>query len=645
MFYRKTILVVTGFMFAAYGLCYAQMDSVPDDYYLFPIKPGNRNTLAGTMGELRSTHFHTGIDIRTGGVQGLPVHAAADGYISRIAVSPNGYGNALYITHDNGQTTVYAHLKEFTAPVKQYVIGEQYKRKSFQVNLFPPKYKFSVHKGDTIAHSGNSGSSAGPHLHFDIRNDKQAVLNPLEYNFEEIIDTRAPEVRKIALKTMDKHSRINNRFGRFEFNVIKSGNHYIIEEPIQVYGSIAVELYAYDRQDWTKFHTGINEIVMEIDNQEVFRQVIREIPFSKSRNFYNHINYRQLKETGLRFHKLYVDNGNEFDFYTTNKDKGILTFDTECEHELVITMHDTYRNRSFLKLNLRCILQSEPIVDTGIPGLDESTYEILDNTLIVYSVIPENVRSVPAVFFSGLSSYLIDASYTLDNVDVYLWDLTFGLPDSVELCNTKEYFSIDAMIPSAKEYQFYSHNIEASFSKRSLFDTIFLDVGYDPDFNGTGELFLFGSDQYPVRSNIEVSLIPDKIYPDRDRTHVYSVDDAGNFYFSGGTWDGDKIKFKTRTFGAYTLVEDSIPPEIRPLIINSEKLVFKINDKLSGIKSYELTLNDAWVLMNYDPKTRQIWSVKLDEKQPLEGRLVLKVTDNAGNEKVHKSKILSQNQY
>lgn len=631
-------------MIAACGLGYAQMDSVLDDYYLFPIKPGNRNTLAGTMGELRRTHFHTGIDIRTGGVQGLPVHAAADGYISRIAVSPGGYGNALYINHPNGQITVYAHLKEFAASVKQYVIAEQYKRKSFQVNLFPSKFKFSVHKGDTIAFSGNSGSSGGPHLHFDIRNNKQAVLNPLEYNFEEIIDTRAPEVRKIALKTMDKQARINNRFGRFEFDVIKSGNHYIVEEPIQVYGSIAVELFAYDRQDWTKFRTGINEIVMKIDSQDVFRQVIREIPFSKSRNFYNHINYRQLRETGLRFHKLYVANGNELDFYTTNKDNGILTFDTECEHELVIKMYDTYRNQSFLMLNLKCSLLPSPIAGTNLPALDESTYEILDNTLMVYSANTENGRYEPAVFFSGLNSYLIDASYTLNNMDVYLWDLKFGIPDSVELCNTKEYFSIDAMIPSEQEYRFYSPHIEARFNERSLFDTIYLDVGYDPDFNVTGELFLFGSDQYPVRSNIEVSLIPDNPYPARDRTHVYSVDDAGNFYFTGGTWDGDKIIFKTRTFGSFTLVEDSIPPEIRPLIINSEKLVFRINDKLSGIKSYELIVNDAWVLMKYDPKTRQIWSETQDEKQPFEGRLVLKVTDNAGNEKVYKSKILLQSE-
>ena len=105
-----------------------------DDYYIFPIRPGVRNTLAGTMGELRSSHFHTGIDIRTGGVQGVPVLAAADGYLTRVVVSPAGYGNALYIMHPNGETTVYGHLKVFSDNIQQYVRNEQYKLKSFEVN-------------------------------------------------------------------------------------------------------------------------------------------------------------------------------------------------------------------------------------------------------------------------------------------------------------------------------------------------------------------------------------------------------------------------------------------------------------------------------------------------------------------------------
>ena len=142
-------------------------------YFIFPINPGVRNTLAGTMGELRSTHFHTGIDIRTGGQQGLSVLSAAEGYISRIKVSGSGYGNTIYVLHPNGKTTVYAHLKSFRADIEKYVKDAQYKKESFEVNLFPKANQFVLVKGDTLALSGNSGSSGGPHLHFDIRDENQ----------------------------------------------------------------------------------------------------------------------------------------------------------------------------------------------------------------------------------------------------------------------------------------------------------------------------------------------------------------------------------------------------------------------------------------------------------------------------------------
>jgi len=624
-------------MLVSPNLSFGQMDDSFGDYYLFPIKPGIRNTLAGTMGELRRTHFHTGIDIRTGGVQGLPVYAAAAGYISRIAVSPAGYGNALYITHDNGEITVYAHLRNFSEPVRSYVIGEQYKKHSFQVNLFPSQSKFPVQKGDTIAYSGNSGSSSGPHLHFDIRNSDQAVLNPLEYNFEEIIDTRAPEVRRVAFKTMDKNSRVNNQFGRFEFKVRKVGNDYVIDSAIHVYGKIGVELFAFDRQDWTRFRTGITEIVMQVDGQESFKQVIREIPFSKSRNFYNHVNFEQLQERGSRFHKLYVDDGNELDFYTTNTNRGILNFQDECEQFLSIDMYDTYRNKSTVTVNLVCSLPSDPSRDLSVPQMDKSTFEVLDNTLIIYN--QSHMENESAVFYSAHSSYLSEAAYSLGDIDVFLWDLKFGLPDSVELCGSKEYFNFDATVPPDQEYEFYSDHLKAGFSKRSIFDTVYLDVKYENDFDDDRELFVFGTLIYPVRSNIEIALLPSKDYPNKDATQVYSVDDAGNFAYVGGEWDGVQIQFKTRSFGRYTLLEDSVPPTIRPLIINSDRIVFRINDKLSGIKSFEAVLDNEWILLNYDPKTSQVWSGKLDEERPFKGPLTMTVIDKAGNESVYQSKI------
>jgi hypothetical protein len=621
---------------------YGQSFGVEEDYYLFPIQPGVRNTLAGTMGELRRSHFHTGIDIRTGGMQGLPVLAAAEGTISRIVISPSGYGNALYLLHGNGETTVYAHLKEFSQEIQEYARKEQYGKQSFQVNLFPSKGTFVFSKGDTIAISGNSGSSGGPHLHFDIRDKNQNVLNPLNFNFEEIVDYRSPEVRKVALKTMDINSRINHQFGRFEFKARKVGINWVIDSAISVYGRIGVELYAYDRQDGTRFRTGITEIKMKLDEENIFNQVIDNLSFSKSRNFYSHINYEKIRDTGDRFHKLYVDEGNELDIYTTNSHRGVMSFDQPCDHIISIDMFDTYRNESNLTIPVVCSMpeseSTSPIFD--LEEIELNSFKILGNTLIISAdqidVNPDELSATVYVLDHGME---LKPFYANKNINVYLWDLRDGVPDSIDLCNSIIKPGLEAMIPSAVPFKFYSNYLDASFSTKTLFDTAYLHIQHNKSFMDEGELFIFGTDSYPVRSNIEVKLKPSHVYPDKELTHVYLVDDSGNFGFSGGEWKENHVIFKTRNFGSYTLLTDSISPKVKALIINHDKLVFRIGDELSGIKEFNMFVNDSWVLMNYDPKLKQIWSEKLNASKPFEGELVLSVIDNAGNENLYKSNI------
>lgn len=607
----------------------AQMDPVWKDYYQFPIKPGIRNTLAGTMGELRSTHFHTGIDIRTGGVQGVPVQAAADGYVSRISISPSGYGNALYIMHGNGQTTVYAHLKTFADDIAQYAMEQQYKKESFRVNLFPGKDQFIVKKGEIIALSGNSGSSGGPHLHFDVRNGQPAVLNPLSFNFEEIVDTRSPEVRKIAFKTVGIDSRINNQFGRFEFDVKKEEGIYVIETPLKIKGTIGVELYAFDRQDWTRFRTGINTIIMKVDDVLVFEQNIDEIPFSKSRNFYNHINYKELKDHGYRYHKLYVDTGNELEFYKTNDESGLVTIKNNDPHELQINMFDTYGNSSEVRVSIK----GSDSTNFLTPSPKGSSHEILGNVLTVYSQ-KDSLEYAAQFHFADIRKYLMP-SYSVDGYNVYLWNLLDGIPDSVTMRGASEQIPVNAMIPSHQAYSHYSPFMEAHFTKRTLFDSVYLQFSYSEVQQL--EIFRLGQPDYPLRSSVEVLLFPKNNY-NKDKTSVYSMDEAGNFRFSGGKWEGNNIRFKTNSFSRYTLISDSIPPNLKPLIINEEELVFRINDNLSGIKKINVSINDKWVLMNYDPKRRQIWSSKLLDEQ-FKGQLKVLIVDNNNNERYYETTI------
>ena len=175
--------------------------------------------LSGTFGELRTNHFHSGIDIKTQGKEGLPVIAIADGEIVRIKVSPYGFGNALYLKHKNGYTSVYAHLRSFNPDIQNYVRSQQYIKKSFSVDLFPYSGSFNFKQGDTIALSGNSGGSGGPHLHFEIRDTRtEKIINPLY--FYDVEDSRKPELQDLQFYDFDKGVLKESK----KYNLLKSAN-------------------------------------------------------------------------------------------------------------------------------------------------------------------------------------------------------------------------------------------------------------------------------------------------------------------------------------------------------------------------------------------------------------------------------------
>ena len=166
--------------------------SYPKDYFVKPLDIPL--ILSGTFGELRSNHFHSGLDIKTQQREGLNVYASAEGYVSRIKISHWGYGKALYITHPNGYTTVYGHLKKFSPTIEAYVKRHQYEKEKFQIQLFPKEDELKVTKKQVVALSGNSGGSGGPHLHYEIRDANARPTNPMLFGIE-IKDTKAPQIR------------------------------------------------------------------------------------------------------------------------------------------------------------------------------------------------------------------------------------------------------------------------------------------------------------------------------------------------------------------------------------------------------------------------------------------------------------------
>ena len=245
--------------------------------------------LSGTFAELRGNHFHGGIDIKTQGRSGLRIGAVADGYVSRVAVSPYGYGNALYLRHPEGYTTVYGHLNAFYPELEAWVEEQLRDRSKNDGNLYPSPEQFKVTRGQLVAFSGNTGGSFGPHLHFEIRDTKtEEPLNPLEFGIE-VKDTRKPDIRGLKWTAKDFSDA-----GSF-----KSG------DTIKSTSALGIDLFTTDKQDLANNNNGVYAIEASIDDQTYFTANYSRINFSTSRFINAHINYDLYCSGGVRYTRLY----------------------------------------------------------------------------------------------------------------------------------------------------------------------------------------------------------------------------------------------------------------------------------------------------------------------------------------------------
>ncbi|MEP3388487.1 MAG: M23 family metallopeptidase [Reichenbachiella sp.] len=591
--------------------------------FMFPVRPKQENYLAGTMAELRSSHFHSGLDIKTSGITGLPIYAAADGYIQRIRVALGGYGNALYLVHpENGTVTVYAHLKSFNEDIAAYVRKQQYAEESFAVDLYPEKNQFLFKKGDVIALSGNSGSSSGPHLHFEVRNLRHRALDPLEYGFEEIVDKTPPVLASVAFVTMDEHARVNGMWGRIEFDVITDENgNASIEEGISLFGNIGIEIYAYDKFDGARNRNGIRYQTMLFDGKPAFTQRIDQLSFSTQRNILVHTNYKRSREGGRRFNKLYKDTGNKLSFYATNDQSGLLRIFDPMEHQIDIRLEDAYGNinQVNLKINDNGFERSRDLKHTY--ALDNEGFDLFKHWLEIES----EEGYCDANFYVNGEKQTVGMAYYTNTSHHFLWDLRKGLPDSAQLCGKTYDFNLVESIPSEQKIKWEGEDVRISFPKYSLFDTTYLR--YEKTERSGFEVFDLNNRTTPLRQFATVYLKPEGVY-DLIKSGVYSITSKNQLGFVGGEWEGGELVFKTRDLVPFTIATDSIPPKIIKKPSRAGRVKFKIEDEMSGIHSVRATLDGAWLLMNYDAKSGYIWS---DETVEITGQFSLAVKDNASN--------------
>ncbi len=544
-----------------------------DVYYSTPVKIPM--LLSGSFAELRNNHFHSGIDIKTQGSVDVMVYSVAEGTISRISVSPSGYGNALYIDHDNGTTSVYGHLSQFRPDIQEYVKNIQYYRKSFQVDIPVLPGIFKVNKNEKIALSGNSGSSEGPHLHFEIRNTKTGdPLNPLKFGFN-IKDTSPPKIFSLQITPLSESSHVNYTANKVIFEVVQSEGKYQIKnnQVIPVYGEIGFAIEANDYMDGTANKCGINSIELNIDDiiYSVFE--INRFSFNQSKYINSSIDYEEFITSSRRFRKTWIEPCSKLNNFEFTENNGIFDPGIDAVHLVKIEIKDAYGNTSVLEFSVEGKYRE-------IQPLSKESASLFNCSQTNQMKTEEFSIEIPK-----------DALYKNLWFQYQLMDATNGFYSSVHQIHNKTVPLHKPAIVGIK-----TKNLDGQFQQKALLVNIDTETGNYKTAGGeykdgwvVAEIEKFGN--YAVR----IDTVPPAILP-------LSITNKN------------------------TLTE-------------TDRIRFKITDDLAGIKIIEGLIDGKWALFDYEAKNNLITHYFDDERFELNKnhQFKLTVTDFKGNSSVYEA--------
>lgn len=317
--------------------------------------------LSGNFGELRGTHFHAGIDIKTGGVVGHKVFSVERGYVSRVKVQSGGYGKALYIAHPNGETTVYGHLNEYFPELDAYVKKLQYKQRSFEVNQYLGPGDFPVEKGQLVAYSGNTGRSGGPHLHFEIRHSKtQVPRNGLFYGFN-VKDTIPPKFRKLVVYNFTDSTCIEVKSKNIH-NVYKGRDGlYRTREVLKVSEFFAFGIEVYDYLNYSNNKCGVYSLQLEKEGHVEYAFEIDELSFSETGYIKSHMDLEERHLNKRNVHKLFLEPNNKLSIYYEGS-AGYQEIRDSSMLQFVVIASDASKNTSTLLLDVEGIEEKKDLI-------------------------------------------------------------------------------------------------------------------------------------------------------------------------------------------------------------------------------------------------------------------------------------------
>jgi hypothetical protein len=411
----------------------------PKDEFIMPMNvPMN---LSGNFGETRKSHFHMGIDIKTNEREGEPVVAVGDGYISRINVSAFGYGNALYITHPNGYTSVYGHLQEFSAPIKKLLREEQYKRESFSVDINLTSAILPVKKGEKIALSGNSGGSGGPHLHFEIRDAQERPINPFHFGYK-VVDNVAPVVNAIQLYNLETptYPKSKNRVALQNVNGVYSPSTLLIKLNAK---KIGVSLNTFDKMTNSTNSLGVYSITLFKDDSLLFEYKNDRHTFDEKRMIIAHLDYEIfLTESFRAFHKSFKESGNKLSAYPTNFSDGAIDISDGRLYMIEMVVADFNGNKNTIRFdvqydgNANFFSSTNPTYNIVLRGDTINTYEDTDvklrvppSCLIDETPIIIKKTTISATVYSQEIQINTAKEHLLDNYDL---QIKTSIPESLQ---------------------------------------------------------------------------------------------------------------------------------------------------------------------------------------------------------------------
>ena len=577
---RPFLVLFLFLLLSALGFIYAQYSQI--GYFRDPLDIPV--SLAGSFGELRTGHFHTGLDLKTGGEEGLAVHAAADGFVRRIGISGLGYGNVLYIDHPNGYTTVYGHLQRFIDPIQNKAREIQYQTESFEQDIIFDSTQFPVKKGDIIGYSGNTGGSAGPHVHFEIRESAtEKPVNPMLWGFAPK-DTIAPTIRAIKIYPIDSNSQLKVSYKagirgigkslialkgqNVKIAVSKIGGNYCMNNiaQLEAWGRIGVSIEAVDYQNGSFNHTGVYNIELCTDGEACFRKKMNSLDFDMKRFINTHVDYAERVKSGAWFEKSFVSESNVLPIYDLLKDKGIITLHAGKAKQLTYYLTDISGNQSQLSINISS--RAQPFL------------QIAKDTLVMRDTIIQFKQN----------THISEPGLKID-------------------------------IPANTFYENWTFNWEAIPRKSP---------------RAYSALYEIGNPAIPVHDYYNISLKANNL-PERLQNKACIL--SYIMGYQGGQYKDGWISTRTRTLGKFFISADTVAPLIKPLNIrdnmnmaNTKSIRFVIQDNMSGIKSYYAKIDGHFALVQQDNKYRLFYYEFDDRCPPGKHVFELVVSDYRNNE-------------